>query len=94
MPREAKAWGNAQDMLTRGGYSGGLGYSIKARALDTRLGRSESQLPQQYICQVAYSGNGLGRADDNSPNTQERSEGKLSRSDLKQRRGGRPPRRL
>ncbi len=22
MPREANAWGNAQDMLTRGGYSG------------------------------------------------------------------------
>ncbi len=50
------------------------------------FGRSESQLPQKYICQAALSGNGLGGANDNSPDTQERSEGKLSRSDLKQRR--------
>ena len=33
MPSEAKALGNARDTLTEGGYSGWLGYSIKARAL-------------------------------------------------------------
>ncbi len=80
--------------LTGIGYSGGLGYSIKARALDTRLGRSESQLPQQYICQVAYSGNGLGRADDNSPHTQEPCASKDARTDLEQRRERRRSRRL
>jgi hypothetical protein len=31
---------------------------------------------QSFICQTAHSGNGLGCADDNSPNIQERSEWK------------------
>ncbi len=76
---------NAQDMLTEGGYSGWLRYSIKARALDTRHWRSESQLPQRCICQAAHSGNGLGGAGDNSPNTQEPCVSKEVRTDLKQR---------
>ncbi len=38
-----------------------------------------------FICQAAKSGNGLSRADDNSPNTQEPCAGKLARTDLKQR---------
>ncbi len=42
---------------------------------------------KKCIYQAAQSGNGLGGADDNSLDTQERSDGKLSRSDLKQRRG-------
>ncbi len=58
------------------------------------FGRSESQLPQRCICQADPSGNGLGGADDNSPDTQERSELKGSRSDLKQRRERRRSRRL
>ena len=40
----------------------------------TRLRRSESQLPQKRICQAAHSGNGLGCADDNGPDTQEPDE--------------------
>ncbi len=43
----------------------------KAGALDTRPRRSESQLPQECICQAALSGNSLGCADDNGPDTQE-----------------------
>ena len=85
MPSEAKALGNARDMQTEGGYSGWLRYSIKARALDTRLRRSESQLPQRYICQAAPSGNGWGGTDDNSPNTQEPCVSKEARTVLKQR---------
>ena len=52
--------------------------------------RSEDRMKihlQPYICQAAFSGNGLGCADANSPDTQERSEAKVSRSVLKQRRG-------
>jgi len=33
MPSQAKVLGNARDMQTEGGYSGRLGYLIKARAL-------------------------------------------------------------
>jgi len=33
MPSQAKVLGNARDMQTEGGYSGWLGYLIKARAL-------------------------------------------------------------
>jgi len=54
------------------------------------FGRSEDRMKihlRPYICQAASSGNGLGCADDNSPDTQERSEAKVSRSVLKQRRG-------
>jgi hypothetical protein len=58
-------------MLTEGGYPGWLRYLRKARALDTRLRRSESQLPQEFICQAALSGNGLGGAGDNGPDAQE-----------------------
>ena len=38
------------------------------------------------IDQAAKSGNGLRRADDNGPNTQEPDEAKVSRPVLKQRR--------
>jgi len=50
MPREAKAQGNAWDMLTRGGYSGRQGHVLEAEVYDTRLPRSESQLPQKFSC--------------------------------------------
>ena len=56
---------------------------MEAEAYDTRLVRSEARtyvhLPK-CICQAAYAGNGLGRAADNSPNIQERSDAKVSRS--------------
>ncbi len=47
-----------------------------------------------YIYQAAKSGNGLRRADDNSPNTQEPCVLKVARTDLKQRRERRRARRL
>jgi len=58
------------------------------------FGRSESPAPQPYICQAAYSGNGLGCANDKDPDTQEPDEAKVSSPVLKQRRGQRWPRRL
>ena len=49
-----------------------------------KLGLSSTS--KTYIYQAAKSGNGLGRVDDNGPNTQEPCAGKLARTDLKQRR--------
>jgi len=63
----------------------------------TRLERSEDRTQvhrRPFICQAALSGNGLGCADDNGPNTQEPDEVKVSRPVRKQRRGQRWPRRL
>ena len=37
MPSEANASGNAEDMLTEGGYSGWSGYITEAEAYDTRF---------------------------------------------------------
>ena len=101
MPSEAKAPGNAGDMQTEGGYSGRLRCLIKARALSaglsfcgTRFKRSESQLPQEYICQAALSGNGLSRTNDKVPNTQEPDVSREASPVLKQRWRGRPLHRL
>ncbi len=62
---------------------------MEAEAYDTRLVRSEARtyvhLPK-CICQAAYSGNGLGCADDNSLHIQEPCAGKPARTDLEQRR--------
>ena len=49
---------------------------------------------KSFIYQAVYSGNGLDCADDNSPDTQEPDEAKVSRPVRKQRRGQRCPRRL
>ena len=79
MPSEAKALGNAWDRLTEGGYSGRQGYDSEVEAYGTRPGRSEARTSvhlRKCICQTAYSGNGLGSTDDNSPDAQERSEWK------------------
>ena len=50
-----------------------------------KLGLSSTS--KTCIYQVTCSGNGLGCADVNSPNTQEPDEAKVSRPVLKQRRG-------
>lgn len=58
------------------------------------LGRSESQLPQECICQAALSGNGPSCAIDKVPNIQEPDISKEVSPVLKQRPGGRPLGRL
>ena len=62
---------------------------MEVEAYDTRPVRSEVRTYvhlQKCICQAALSGNGLGRADDNSPDIQEPDEAKVSSPVLKQRR--------
>ena len=49
---------------------------------------------KKCIYQAALSGNGLGGADDNSPDAQEPCASKDARTDLKQRRERRRSRRL
>jgi hypothetical protein len=67
----------------------------ETEACDTHLKRSEVRASahlHQCIYQVAYSGNGLGYADDNSPNTQEPDEVKVCavvRTERIATRGGR-----